>query len=255
MVRTWTFTVIALLTLSTKEVFAHEPLYGHGPHVLYKGGFAPGIVLTGGMGFIENELELEYGLTPAWTIGAAIPSSNAGGSFMAESYSIRSKYRFYTDSAPGRMNEVAAFAGYRLAKGSDGVNALSAGVTGGREAIDWYWFASAAYTVKFTDAVLKPGNEINYDFTLGYRVNDVDYYEPDLVIFLEFLGNYQQRASAGGNSVETSGGQAWSVAPTLMFTIRNYAIRAGVEIGLANSGYVGKPETNFKVAFETHLGG
>ncbi len=246
---------IALLYLLLQQgtVFAHEPIYGHGPHVLYKGGFAPGIVFNSGTGFIETEYELEYGLTSSWTIGASIPFSNAGNSYSLENYVLKTKYRFYADFNPGSMNEIAVFGGYKIAKESNGVNAFNLGITSGREAIEWYWFASAAYTAKFTSAVLHPGSEINYDFTLGYRINQLDYYKPDLVIFLEFLGKYQRKSQLNNNTINNSGGNAWSIAPTFMLTFRNYTLRAGVEFGIADNGYINKPAANFKIGIETHL--
>lgn len=245
--------VLLLLFLISFKTFAHEPIYGHGPHVLYKGGFAPGLVFNSGTGFLETEYELEYGLTSKWTIGAVVPFSNASGLYSTEYYILKGKYRFFTDYEPGSMNEIAAFGGYQLSKVSNGITALNLGLTGGREAIDWYWFASAAYTAKFTNAALKPGNEINYDFTLGYRPFEIDYYKPDLVIFLEFLGKYQQKGELNSASINNSGGNSWAVAPTFMLTYRNYAFRAGVEFGVADNGYITKPKTNFKIGFEVHL--
>lgn len=247
------FIIIFNILSVNKTAFAHEPLYGQGPHVLYKGGFAPGIVFNSGNGFIENEFELHYGLTSNWTIGAAVPFSNEEETFAVENYIIKSKYRFYTDFSPGSMTQVAAYGGYMFSNSSTGINALLLGVTAGREAIDWYWFASADYTAKFTNSSLKPGNELNYHFTLGYRPFEVSYYEPDLVVFLELLGKYQQKSSLNDNIIGNTDENAWAAAPTFMLTYRNYAIRGGVEFGLANSGYIEKPETNFKIGFEVHL--
>lgn len=245
--------VILISVLFDVKAFAHEPIYGHGPHVLYKGGFALGFVFSSGTGFIENEFELEYGLTSKWTIGTALPFSNAAGSYSAENYVIKSKYRFYIEYAPGSMNEIAAFGGYRFSKETNGINAFNFGITGGRESIDWYWFASVGYITKFTKIDPKPGNEINYDLTFGYRPFEISYYKPDLVIFLEFLGKYQQKSSLNDNNINNSGGNSWAIAPTFMLTYRNYALRAGVEFGIGDSGFIKKAETNFKIGIETHL--
>lgn len=245
--------LILFLIFSYGKTLAHEPIYGHGPHVLYKGGFAPAVVWSGGTGFIENEFELHYGMTNNLTAGFSIPFSNVDGQYEIEDYIIRTKYRFYANFEPGAMNQIAAFGGYKLSKTTNGINALNLGLTGGRESTTWYWFASAAYTAKYTNAVLKPGNEINYDITLGYRINQLNYYEPDLVIFLEFLGKYQQKSNLNDNTINNSGGNVLSIAPTFMLTYRNYALRVGVEFGVAENGYIKKPATNFKVGIETHL--
>lgn len=248
----WLF-IIQFLIISCVKTFAHEPIYGRGPHVLYKGGFAPSIVWNSGAGFIQNDFELGYGVTSSWTAGFSLPFSNANGRYEIQNYLIKCKYRFYADFEPGSMTQISALGGYKFSKESDGINALNLGLTGGRESTTWYWFASAAYTAKFTNSELKPGNEINYDLTLGYRFTRLDYYKPDLVIFLEFLGKYYQKSQLNDNTINNSGGNAWSIAPTFMLTYRNYALRSGVEFGLADNGFINKPKTNFKIGVEVHF--
>lgn len=248
--------IILFIAVLPGVLMAHEPIFGHGPHVLYKGGLAPAIVWNSGMGFIENEFELHYGVTKNWTAGLSVPLSNADDRYEVEDYMIKNKYRFYADFGPGVMDQIAAFGGYKFSNNTNRINALILGLTGGRESTTWYWFASTAYTAKFilqNGTNPKPGNEINYDLTLGCRINKVDYYKPDLVIFLEFLGKYLQKSSLHDSAINNSGGNAWSVAPTFMLTYRNWALRGGVEFGLARSGDLKKPADNFKIGIETHL--
>jgi len=38
-----------------------------------------------------------------------------------------------------------------------------------------------------------------------------------------------------------------------MFNYRNYALRAGVEFGIGESGYINRPKTNFKISIEMHI--
>lgn len=151
------------------------------------------------------------------------------------------------------MTEFSALGGYKFAKNSGGINVFNLGLTAGREAIEWYWFASAVYTGKVTNSDLKPGNEINYDLTFGYRVNKSNYYKPDFVFFLEFLGKHHFTSKLNGDTIGKSGGNAWAVAPTAMFTYRNYALRTGVEFGIGDNGYITKPGTNFKIGIEMHI--
>ncbi len=242
------FVVLCLIFVSV-ELSAHEPIYGRGPHVLFKGGFSLGFVFSGQSGAFGTEYAIEYGLTPNLTVGLSLPFTNGS----ADGYLVGGKYRFYTVFQRGGMREFAIFGGYKIKGRKKGINSLVLGFTAGREAVNWYWFASAGFTSKFTGAALAPGNEINYDFTLGYRVTKLDYYKPDLVVFLEFLGKRLFKSKFNGNLISQSGGDIWSVAPTLMLTYRNYALRMGVEIGLARSGFVSKTETNFRVGIETHL--
>ncbi len=241
-----------LLVLSGTYIFAHEPIYGNGPHVLFKGGLAPGITLQSGLGYIETEVNLEYGLTNKLTIGTDIPFSNAKGSYNFNGIKIKSKYRFYTKYSRGAMLQFAALGGYKFSN-NELPNIFNAGIAAGREAVDWYWFASAVYVAKVANKTINLGDEINYDVTLGYRLTKLSYYKPDLVVFLEFIGKRQFSSKLNGKIIDQTGGNSFGIAPTLMFTYRNYAIRTGVELGVGESGFIKRPKTNFKISIEMHI--
>ncbi len=245
------FSVIFLFNVV--QNYAHEPIYGNGPHVLFKGGFAPGITLQSGLGFIENEFNLEYGLTANFTIGTDLFFNNEAGNYKYNGIKLKGKYRFYTKFSRGAMLQFAVLGGYKFSKENNLPNVLNIGLAAGREAIDWYWFASAVYIGKITDEKPKPGNAINYDLTFGYRFTKLSYYKPDLVVFLEFIGQHQFASKLNNTEIEQSGGNSWAVAPTLMFTYLNYALRTGVEFGIGESGYINRPKTNFKVSIEMHI--
>lgn len=245
------FSVIFLF--GVVQNYAHEPIYGNGPHVLFKGGFAPGITFQSGSGFVENEFNLEYGLMANFTIGTDLFFNNEANSYNYNGIKLKGKYRFYTKFSRGAMLQFAALGGYKFSKENNKPNIVNIGFAAGREAVDWYWFASAVYVGKITNEILKPGDAINYDLTLGYRVTKLSYYKPDLVIFLEFIGKHQFSSKSSNVLINNSSGNSWAVAPTLMFTYRNYALRTGVEFGIGKSGYIIKPETNFKVSIEMHI--
>ncbi len=242
-----------IIILSSTQIFAHDPIYGHGPDVLFKGGLALGLTLKSGLGFVRNEYELGYGVTPKWTIGTDIPFSNKTGSYDLDGIGIKSKYRFYVDYSKGAMLEFTALGSYKYSKDNIKPDVLNIGLTSGRESVVWYWFASVLYTGKITNSLLKPGDEINYDLTFGYRLNHINYYKPDYVIFFEFIGKHQFTSKLNNSNITRSGGNSWAIAPTLMFTYRNYALRAGVKFGIGESGYINRPKTNFKVSVEMHI--
>ena len=242
-----------ILLISSMHIFAHEPIYGNGPHVLFKGGFAPGITLQSGLGFIETEYNLEYGLTTNFTIGTDLFFGNEIRSYNYNGIKIKGKYRFYTKFKRGSMLQFSALGGYKFSDGGDSPDLLNFGFAAGNETTTFYWFASAVYAGKITNKILKPGDQINYDLTLGYRVTKLSYYKPDLVLFLEFIGKRQFSSVLNGAKIEQSGGDSWAVAPTLMFTYRNYAIRTGVELGIGESGYIKRPNTNFRLSIEMHI--
>ncbi len=242
-----------VIIFSAVQTFAHEPIYGHGPHVLFKGGFAPGFTLQSGSGFVQNVFNLEYGATTNWTIGTDVPFGNQTGSYGFDGIGIKSKYRFYTVFSKGAMLQFSALGGYKFAKNNNVPDVLNLGLTAGRESTDWYWFASAVYLGKITNEIMKPGDEINYDLTFGYRLTRLNYYKPDLVVFIEFIGKHMFSSKLNNAVIDRSGGNSWAVAPTLMFTYLNYALRAGVQFGIGESGYISRPKTNFKVSIEMHI--
>ena len=251
-IRKYLLLVSWLFILSNTYIFAHEPIYGNGPHVLFKGGFAPGITLQSSAEFIENEFNLEYGLTSNFTIGTDFFFNNEASSYNYNGIKLKGKYRFYTKFTRGAMLQFAVLGGYKFAN-NNLPNILSAGFAAGREAVEWYWFASAVYIGKTTNEIIKPGDEITYDVTFGYRLTKLSYYKPDLVVFLEFIGKHQFSSESNNEVIDITGGDSFAVAPTLMFTYRNYAVRTGIELGIGESGYIKRPKTNFKISIEMHI--
>lgn len=245
--------IISFVLLLSGGIFAHEPIYGNGPHVLFKGGFAPGFTLQSGFGYIENEFNLEYGVTANLTIGTDLFFNNELNNYKYDGIKIKGKYRFYTKFTRRAMLQFSALGGYKLSDGGKQPDVFNLGLAAGNETTTFYWFASAIYAGKITNEILKPGDQINYDLTLGYRVTKLSYYKPDLVIFLEFIGKRLFSSKFDGTKIDLSGGDSWAMAPTLMFTYRNYAIRTGVEIGIGESGYIKRPKTNFKLSIEMHI--
>jgi len=230
---------------------AHEPLYGFGPHVLFKGGFAPHFTFHYGHD-IETEYALGYGLTKNWTIKGEVPFHIEDGSYNWGGFLFKQKYRFYSHFEPGLSRQISAISTVNLPAEPENPTVVNIGATGGQEALHWYWFFGASYGLKFSDQQLKPGNHLLYNATIGYRPIKTSYYKPDIV-FLEGVGKLQQKSVQNGDVISQTGGHAWSVAPTFMLTYKNMALRGGVEFGLADAQYIEKPETNYKLILEWHL--
>jgi len=246
-------TLFVLVLLSAFKISAHEPLYGNGPHVLFKGGFAPEITIQSGFGYLNTAYSLGYGLTKDWTLNGGVAFSNLNQNYEYKGFLIKNKYRFYTYFKPGLSILVSAIASAFVPKNSSAPKVLNLGITGGQESLRWYWFVDAAYAFKITDNNFKPGNEINYTATIGYRPFEIDYYKPDLVLFVEGIGKYQETSELNGSTVTNSGGNYWAIAPTFFLTYKNYALRAGVEFGVASTGSINKPDTNYKISIELHI--
>jgi len=246
------FSSLVIIFIGT-QTFAHEPLYGNGPHVLFKGGFAPEITVQSGFGYLNTAYSLGYGLTKNWTVNGGVAFSNLNQNYEYKGFLFKNKYRFYSYFKPGLSILVSAIAAVFVPKNSSAPKVLNLGITGGQESIRWYWFVDATYAFKITNNNFKPGNEINYTATIGYRPFEIDYYKPDLVLFIEGIGKYQETSAQNGSTVTNSGGNYWAIAPTFFLTYKNYALRAGVEFGVTSTGSINKPDTNYKISFEFHI--
>ncbi len=231
---------------------AHEPLYGFGPHVLFKGGFAPHLTLKWNQNEFESEYALGYGLTRNWTLIAELPWSTTDGEYRISGTGLRSKYRFWLKAGKGISHQASLIT--RLEMPADGRGSLlSMAVTTGQEALHLYWFASAGYGLRMGGNGSAPGHRMIYNFSIGYRPYKVNYYKPDIVFFLESSGNVFARSSENGQNSEESGGGNFALAPSFFLTYRNYALRGGIQYGLWNAAYAPKIERNFKLTLEVHI--
>ncbi len=244
---------IFILALISQNIFAHEPLYGFGPHVLFKGGWAPHFTTHFNSSFFETEYALGYGITPKLTAIGEVSFSNENNVYAAEYYSLKSKYRFYLNNQPGFSHQVALIGKLSVPAESGNPGAFDLAITGGREGLRFYWFASAGYGVRFADNPVNPGDRFIYNLSLGYRPFKVSYYKPDLVLFVETTGFTYQKSKMDGEPVQDSGGSNLAVAPTFFFSYRNLALRGGVQFGLWDNKFVTKPDTNFKITIELHI--
>lgn len=242
-----------LVAMAQTYAHAHEPLYGFGPHVLFKGGWAPHFTFHYGHDHVETEYALGYGLTRNWTIKGEVPFHVAHGNYEWGGFKFKQKYRLFSRFKPGLSRQISAISTVAIPATKDNPTVVNIGATGGQEALHWYWFFGASYGLMISNQDVKPGNRLTYNATIGYRPMKTSYYKPDIVFFLEGIGNYQQKSLENGDRLQESGGHAWSLAPTFMLTYRNVALRGGVEFGLAETQYLERPSTNYKLILEWHL--
>jgi hypothetical protein len=242
-------TLIAIQNIAS----AHEPLYGFGPHVLFKGGFAPHITGLWGNNEFEHEYALGYGINSSWTVVGETAFTTENGSNSLENINLKSKYRFWMKNSPGLSKQAALITKLVIPATEDQPTNLILGLTTGQEALKFYWFVSAGYAVKFTDNDLKPGNHLMYNLALGYRPITVHYDKPDIVFFLETSGQTFQKSKLSGENQLSSGGSRMATGPTFFFTYKNFAVRGGAQFGLFGTSYVAKPKTNFKLTIELHI--
>ena len=151
----------AFAALGPTPARAHDPVFGLGPHVLYKGGIeiAPEFHTARRPGSRESELglELTYGLTGDWSAGIELPyarrEAGARRSGGAGDLRLFTKYRFWRHDRLGVQESMAVAlkviadtaAGGRDPALDKGATDAIAGLAYGYESRRWYRWASVRY--------------------------------------------------------------------------------------------------------------
>ncbi|HEB59257.1 MAG TPA: hypothetical protein ENJ01_08545 [Gammaproteobacteria bacterium] len=267
-------TAISILAglLLVEVAAAHDPVFGLGPHVLFKGGFETAIELHSARrgDELENELgvELTYGLTGDWAAGIELPLEAVADAGAASGglgdISVFTKWRFWRNDMPGAQESAALLFKLIGDTGDDTRSpALGTGTTDGivglawgYESRRWYRWASLRYRQNGTDANgLQRGDMMRLDLVGGIRLKRTGYLEPDMVWLLELNGEYGKRARLNGMDVANSGGTQWFVSPGIFWTYRNFAIKAGVQIPVYDDLNGSQQATDYRaqLVFEWHL--
>jgi hypothetical protein len=255
---------------------AHDPVFGPGPHVLYKEGVEVHIGVHREKAGQEKEaelgLELTYGLTGDWAAGIELPYVNveegANESNGAGDARLFTKYRFWRKDSLGLQESAAVLLNVMLDNGDDKANPpLGSGTTDtllgftyGYESLTWYRWTSIRYRRNGENSGgLRRGDRWLVDFALGYRPTFPVYLKPDTVWILELNGERGQRAELNGSVLTTvganAGGTEWFISPGIFWTQRNFAIKAGVQFPIANNLKGNQDESDYraKMEFEWHL--
>lgn len=243
---------------------AHDPVFGLGPHVLFKGGveIAPQVHISkaGKKEKTELDFELTYGLTGDWAAGIEIPYTDTGSSSGQGDLSLFSKYRFWREDGPGVQQSISL--AFKL-KTDTGDSRVSTGTTDGilglsygYESRRWYRWAAARYRFNGkNDAGLQRGDKVLIDLAGGIRMKRTSYREPDTVWILELNAESTQSAKLNGATSENTGGSELFVSPGIFWTKRNFAIKAGVQIPLLDDLTGNQPASDYraKLVLEWHL--
>jgi len=264
--------VALLAVFVTSHVQAHDPVFGIGPHVLYKGGveIAPE-VRTGKKGNgreTDVSLELTYGLTGDWAAGIDLPyrfskdgSDDASG---VGDVSLFTKYRFWRHDTLGAQESAAVLAKVKFASGDEdktppvgsGSTDAILGLSYGYESRKWYRWASVRYRLNGeNDDRLRRGDKVLVDLVGGIRPKLTSYLEPDTVWLLELNGEYGRRAELRGSNLANTGGKELFLSPGVFWTKRNFAVKAGVQIPIASdlNGSQDNSDYRARLILEWHL--
>lgn len=254
---------IITLSLLSHGANAHDPVFSIGPHVLFKNGFELSTEFHGTKNDQqENEmaLELSYGVTGDWSIGADLPYVKSENDQGVGDLNLFSKYRFWRSDSLGLQQSAAVLVKINLNNGEKDVSTNSTdgliGLTYGYEGIKWYRWTSVRYRYNGeSSGGIKRGNKTFIDIAGGYRPSPPIYRKPDTVWYLELNMEYNQKATISGNSIADTGGTKLFISPGIFWTIRNFAIKGGVQMPLYQSlnGLQTNDKYRFKIALEWHL--
>ena len=264
--------VCILNTIGNGDVLAHDPVFGIGPHVLFKDGVEVAAVVAQEKAGLEKEselaLELVYGITGDWAAGVELPYSDKEDGLQssrgAADIQIFTKYRFWRKDTLGLQESAAVMLAVNLQNGDEkddpplgnGATDVIAGITYGYESLKWYRWASARFLMPGeNNSGLRLGDKWLVDFVGGWRPAAPDYLKPDSVWLLELNAEIADRAELNGNDLVNSGGTEWFVSPGIFWTTRNFSIKAGIQLPVASdlNGSQDKSDYRFKASFEWHL--
>lgn len=266
-VSTWTATEIAQ---------AHGPIFSPSPHTPFKGAFVAGIEYNQSRESAPGEtndeqelaLEVEYGITADWEFTAQAPfvrkEAAAATSEGLGDVLLGSKYRFLRIDSPGLQQAVAVLFQVKLPTGDDeaaprlgsGSTDYVGGLTAGFEGRRWYGFASVRYRRNSEGAGgLKKGDRQFIDISGGVRPWLMGYREPDWVFLLELNWEHAERDRLNGALLQETGGSEIFLAPGVFWTLRNHAIKGGLQLPLSQRRRADEADTDyrFKIEWEAHF--
>lgn len=266
----WTAGLVMLFISSA--AWAHDPIFGIGPHVLYEGGVevAPEthVDKQGRERGTETGLELTYGITGDWAAGIDLPYSwqKAGAETASGVGDLRlfTKYRFWRHDTLGAQETAAVLLKVKFDTGDEdaspaigtGTTDTILGLTYGYESRKWYRWAGLRYRFNDeNDIGLERGDKILFDLVGGIRLKPTGYLQPDTVWLLELNGEYGSKAELNSISIDNTGGTAWFVSPGVFWTKRNFAVKAGVQIPVYSDLNGNQDDTDYraKLILEWHL--
>ena len=265
--------ILALLSsISMNNAFAHDPIFGQGPHTLFEGGYQISTELysarKGDKLVNEFGIEAKYGITGDWVAGFQLPydiiANNGQSSSGLGDTSIFTKYRFWRQDSLGLQQSAAI--SFKIISDTGNESALPAlgtgttdgvlGLSYGYESRSWYRWASVRHRQNGTTVNgLKRGNKTLVDFVVGIRPTLTKYTEPDMVYLLELNGELGDKATLNNNTVLNTGGDEWFISPGFMWTVHNFAVRGGVQFPISSSlnGTQAKSDYRAKLSFEWHF--
>jgi hypothetical protein len=253
------------------KAMAHDPIFSLGPHVLFKEGIevhgSVSQAKDGDEKETEQAVEFKYGLTGDWVAGIELPYKRVAANNEALSgigdIALATKYRFWRKDTLAEQESAAFLLKVKLDTSNneitpDTIDTL-VGFTYGFESLKWYRWASVRHRFngdsKQGSNNIERGNRTFVDLVMGYRPTLNGYRDPDMVYMVELNGELTQGSRFNGSRVSDSGGSQWFISPGFMWTLRNMAIKAGIQVPVYADlhGEQQGSDYRFKLSIEWHL--
>lgn len=257
--------LLALFSLgSISTTQAHEPIFGIGPRTIWQ----YGVGLEAGLNIqhytrqalYEMDYHGIYGITADWAVSLSThqPLNGHGANGLSfGNLGISSKYRFFRNDVAGGVYHAAVLGGAELPTGDNNISPnttdVFAGLSGAYEGRRWLMFATGRYRLNTNVNGIERGDAFLYDLALGVRPVLTDYYEPDVVLMAELNGQVFGANKRNGTVIQNSEGGRLFAGFGAWITYRNWAVKPGLQVPVADNIGRESPVPRFTFAVEFHI--
>ncbi len=258
------------LALAAGPTWAHGPLFSAGPEIAWKGareirtGFHIERATGGGREERRREafVEFEYGISPFWEVSVELPyrwlDEDGAERDDIGDLIVGTKYQFWRQDLPGAQRGASVLLQAELPTGDDELEPrpriggdFLGGITVGHEGRRWYGFADFRYRLNTErETGLDKGDRIFLDLVGGVRPVLTEYKQPDTVLMLELNWEHSGRDDLNGMELADTGGWELFISPVVWWTYRQFAIRAGVQIPIAEDLNGNQPTSDYRSLVE-----
>ncbi len=254
--------LISILLLITLNAFAHDPVFSPGPHVLFKEGIEihTGIKQknTQTKQVLQQPLIFKYGVTANWVTGLELPYISQQTPTSTKGFGdirLTSKYRFWRQDRRGQQRSAALLVNIKTNSSDNKITTnttdATLGLAYGYESLSWYRWVSARYRFNQNNE-LRRGNIAFFDVAIGYRYSVNDYKAADMVYMLEVNSEIYQASYLAEQKIIQQNKKLF-ISPGFMWTLRNMAIKGGVQLPLYQSSSNNQDNYRAKLTIEWHL--